>query len=195
MQNMSNNWDIASKAIGLSLQKKSPRYAEYISNINYDPRNLYRAIGDEGLEEALKSRILGPGSKFAAKPNAEVFYSLGKAEQEYVTGNRSAIVEAKPNSKLIHGPSTNSKLPNHYYYTNNTTGNLNLNDRLRLWATDGPGTPHRVVYDNYSAPKYYGRKMINTTKAITPLGLFLEALIHSPEAGTGSDIIGSRGNR
>jgi hypothetical protein len=167
----------------MDVSLKKTRYVPYESNIPYSKDSFYRAIGDEGLERILASREITPGPKFAAKPGQEVFYSRGKAEVDYVDGKRAPIVEAKANSKLVHGPSTNAKLPDHYSYTTSKKGNLTLDDRVRVWARDAVGAPHRVVYDNYSPHKYYGRKGLAAVSKLGPVAGLAAPLIADYDPG------------
>lgn len=188
MQNTPNNWSEFSNKLSLIRQGHQP----WNTGLNYDSMKMYRVLDDAGLAEARRTGKFLPkvGGTWDINGKPETYYNKGFAVQ-YSDNPKAPFVEVPADDRFIKFKNKKGG----YHATLGEENAVKLSDRgVKIYQPDGSGNV-KVIYDNADPYKYYGRKAGNIAKAVTPLGLFMEAMMYSPEAGTGSDIIGSKGNR
>ena len=139
------------------------------------PKDWYRFHGTEGLEDFNKTGTVRakPGGKYTS-----TYFSEGALESRYQNKGGGSVIVSKQGRI--------EKVPDTRRY--GIVDKLEKGkDRFQVLerVTDAEGkVKYKNVYDNLSAHKYYGRKVAASGGV---LGLGLEALLYSGDAGEGSD--------
>lgn len=142
----------------------------YESDIPYKEGNIYRAAGEGGYNDFLKTNQVRPADLENKKLKfPSTYYSNDYAVGRYANGNAGKyIVEAVPNEKVVAIPDSRN------YSITPKDNHLDGFDKVRWWqrGVDGGYTP---VYDNITPWKYGLRNAVRGVgKAAAPIGAALD---------------------